>query len=102
MFADRFPKSVMLKRWLPSGILKVTAMVFVGRWWATLLGGVSEDPSTQLQVGFVVLGFPALVLTILGWFAGGPRAWRSTPVSKVLGVATLALWLATVSGFLFS
>jgi hypothetical protein len=50
----------------------------------------------------VLLGIPSLVLTSLGWFAGGGRKWRSTPVSKVLGIVVLAIGVLTVRGVLFA
>jgi hypothetical protein len=77
-------------------------MLFVARWWASNISAFSEDPSTQLQAAFVLLGIPSLVLTSLGWFAGGGRKWRSTPVSKVLGIVVLAIGVLTVRGVLLA
>jgi len=100
--AEHFPKSALLNTWLPSGLLRTVVMLFVARWWASNISAFSEDPSTQLQAAFVLLGIPALVLTSLGWFAGGGRKWRSTPVSKVLGIVVLAIGVLTVRGVLFA
>jgi uncharacterized repeat protein (TIGR02059 family) len=100
--AEHFPKSALLNTWLPSGLLRTVVMLFVARWWASNISEFSEDPSTQLQAAFVLLGIPALVLTSLGWFAGGGRKWRSTPVSKVLGIVVLAIGVLTVRGVLFA
>ena len=100
--AEHFPKSAVLKTWLPSGLLRTVVMLFVARWWASNISAFSEDPSTQLQAAFVLLGIPSLVLTSLGWFAGGGRKWRSTPVSKVLGIVVLAIGVLTVRGVLFA
>ena len=100
--AEHFPKSALLKTWLPSGLLRTVVMLFVARWWASNISAFSEDPSTQLQAAFVLLGIPSLVLTSLGWFAGGGRKWRSTPVSKVLGIVVLAIGVLTVRGVLFA
>ncbi|MEY3700437.1 MAG: hypothetical protein RIT16_797, partial [Actinomycetota bacterium] len=94
--AEHFPKSSLLNTWLPSGLLRTVVMLFVARWWASNISSFSEDPSTQLQAAFVLLGIPSLVLTSLGWFAGGGRKWRSTPLSKVLGIAVLVIGVATV------
>jgi hypothetical protein len=100
--AEHFPKNAMLNTWLPSGLLRTVVMLFVARWWASNISAFSEDPSTQLQAAFVLLGIPSLVLTSLGWFAGGGRKWRSTPVSKVLGIVVLAIGVLTVRGVLFA
>jgi uncharacterized repeat protein (TIGR02059 family) len=100
--AEHFPKSALLNTWLPSGLLRTVVMLFVARWWASNISAFSEDPSTQLQAAFVLLGIPSLVLTSLGWFAGGGRNWRSTPVSKVLGIVVLAIGVLTVRGVLFA
>jgi uncharacterized repeat protein (TIGR02059 family) len=100
--AEHFPKSALLNTWLPSGLLRTVVMLFVARWWASNISAFSEDPSTQLQAAFVLLGIPSLVLTSLGWFAGGGRKWRSTPVSKVLGIVVLAIGVLTVRGVLFA
>ncbi|MEY4026097.1 MAG: hypothetical protein RL438_1610 [Actinomycetota bacterium] len=100
--AEHFPKSSLLNTWLPSGLLRTVAMLFVARWWASHISAFSEDPATQLQAAFVLLGIPSLVLTSLGWFAGGGRKWRSTPVSKVLGIVVLTIGVLTVRGVLFA
>jgi len=100
--AEHFPKSAVIKTWLPSGLLRTVVMLFVARWWASNISAFSEDPSTQLQAAFVLLGIPSLVLTSLGWFAGGGRKWRSTPVSKVLGIVVLAIGVLTVRGVLLA
>ena len=102
LVADRFPKSATLKRWMPAGLLRVVVMLFVARWWGTQIARLSDDPAMQLQIGFVVLAVPSLVLSILGWFAGGDSRWRSTPLSKVLGVVVLAVGFLTVTGVLFA
>jgi hypothetical protein len=102
LVAHRFPKSAKLKVWLPAGLLRTVVMLFVARWWASNISSLSEDPATQLQAAFVLLGIPSLVLTSLGWFAGGERKWRSTPVSKVLGIVVLAIGVLTVRGVLFA
>lgn len=92
----------VLKRWLPTGVLRVVVMLFVARWWGTQIARLSDDPALQLQIGFVVLAVPSLVLSVLGWFAGGGQKWRSTPVSKVLGVFVVAVGVLTVTGVLFA
>ena len=102
LVAHHFPKSVKLKVWLPAGLLRTVVMLFVARWWASNISSLSEDPATQLQAAFVLLGIPSLVLTSLGWFAGGERKWRSTPVSKGLGIVVLAIGVLTVRGLLFA
>lgn len=102
LIADRFPKSSTLKIWLPAGLLRTVVMLFVARWWASNISSFSEDPETQLQAAFVLLGIPSLVLTSLGWFAGGERKWRSTPISKVLGIVVLVIGVLTVRGVLFA
>jgi uncharacterized repeat protein (TIGR02059 family) len=102
LVAHRFPKSAKLKVWLPAGLLRTVVMLFVARWWASNISSFSEDPATQLQAAFVLLGIPSLVLTLIGWFAGGERKWRSTPVSKVLGIVVLAIGVLTVRGVLFA
>ena len=98
----RFPKSEILKIWLPAGLLRTVVMLFVARWWASNISSFSEDPSTQLKAAFVLLGIPSLVLTSLGWFSGGDRKWPSTPFSKFLGTVVLVIGVLTVRGVLFA
>ena len=98
----RFPKSEILKIWLPAGLLRTVVMLFVARWWASNISSFSEDPSTQLKAAFVLLGIPSLVLTSLGWFSGGERKWPSTPFSKFLGTVVLVIGVLTVRGVLFA
>jgi hypothetical protein len=77
-------------------------MLFVARWWGSQIGRLNDDPAMQLQIAFVLLSVPSLVLTILGWFAAGKPSWKSTPVSKVLGVVVLGVGFLTVTGILFA
>ncbi|MEY3353953.1 MAG: hypothetical protein RLZZ16_755, partial [Actinomycetota bacterium] len=102
LVAESFPKSSTLARWVPSGLLRTVIMLFVARWWGSQIGRLNDDPAMQLQIAFVLLSVPSLVLTILGWFAAGKPSWKSTPVSKVLGVVVLGVGFLTVTGFLFA
>ena len=102
LVAESFPKSSTLARWVPSGLLRTVIMLFVARWWGSQIGRLNDDPAMQLQIAFVLLSVPSLVLTILGWFAAGKPSWKSTPVSKVLGVVVLGVGFLTVTGILFA
>ena len=49
---DSFPNSEALHRYLPRGILKVTFMMLVARWWGQLLTSNIDDAEKMLTFGF--------------------------------------------------
>lgn len=95
---DQFPHSARLEWWLPKGITRIVIMLVVAKWWASLLDNAIDDAATMLRVGFVALGLPALVLTALGWFAGGAPKRASTPITRIAGVIVLIVGVLIVLG----
>lgn len=47
---------------------------------------------------FVLMSVPGLLLGGVDWFGRDSRGWRSTVVSRVLGVAVLAVGILVVRG----
>lgn len=98
IFNGAFPRSRRLDAWLPKGVTRTVLMLVVAKWWAELLDNAIDDAATMLQVGFVALGLPALVLTALGWFAGGAPKRASTPLTRLGGVIVVVVGVLIVLG----
>ena len=97
---DALPNFSIVHRYMPRGILKVVLMLFVARWWGNILGSQISDPEQMIKVGFVLLGLPGIVLTILGWFARSSRPWPSTWFTRLSGLLVLIVGILVVFGVL--
>jgi hypothetical protein len=93
---DNFPHLRTVHRYLPRGLFRVVLMLFVAKWWGGIVADRVSDPANMVMIGFVLLGLPGLALTITGWFARESKPWRSTIVSKLLGVVVLIVGLIVV------
>jgi len=92
----RFPNLRTVHRYLPRGLFRVVVMLFVAKWWGGLLADQVSNPANMIMLGFVLLGVPGLLLTATGWFARASAPWRSTVLSKTLGIAVLIVGLIVV------
>jgi hypothetical protein len=95
---DALPNFSIVHRYIPRGILKVVLMLFVARWWGNILGSQISDPEQMIKVGFVLLGLPGIVLTVLGWFARSSRPWPSTWFTRLSGLLVLIVGILVVFG----
>jgi hypothetical protein len=93
---ERFPDFKPLHRFLPRGILKTVVMLFVAKWWGSLVAENVPNADEMVQYGFVLLGIPGLLLGVLGWFGRSSKPWSSTIASKLLGIVLLIIGLVTV------
>jgi hypothetical protein len=98
---DKFPNSEALHRYLPRGILKVTFMMFVARWWGQLLTSNIEDAEKMLTFGFVFLGMPGFITTVLGWFGrSSSQPWKQNWFTRIGGLILLVVGFLVVRGVL--
>lgn len=95
--ADGFPNNASLHRWLPRNLVRIVSMLLVMLWWGLLVDGAVTVHTVQWA--FVLMSVPGLALGIADWFAREGGEWRSTPLSRVLGVATLVLGVVLVRGW---
>jgi hypothetical protein len=93
---ERFPDFNPLHRFLPRGIFKTVVMLFVAKWWGSLVAENVPNADEMVQYGFVLLGIPGLLLGVLGWFGRSSKPWSSTIASKLLGIVLLIIGLVTV------
>jgi hypothetical protein len=96
--APAFPNSVFLHRLLPRNLVRVVFMLLVMTWWGLWVTGVVE--SNEIRWAFVLMGIPGVALGAADWFGREGGVWRSTTVSRVLGIAALVLGVALVRGWL--
>ena len=93
---ESFPDFKPLHRFLPRGIFKTVVMLFVAKWWGSLVAENVPNADEMVQYGFVLLGIPGLLLGVLGWFGRSSKPWSSTIASKLLGIVLLIIGLVTV------
>ena len=84
--AHRFPKSGTIHRVMPKGAFKIVIMVFVGTIFGRWVQSFYQDPTEFLKWGFVILGFPGLILQILSFFAdrSEPIDWKYRGKGRLL------------------
>jgi hypothetical protein len=98
---DSFPNSEALHRYLPRGILKVTFMMLVARWWGQLLTSNIDDAEKMLTFGFVFLGMPGFITTVLGWFGrSSSQPWKQNWFTRICGLILLVIGFLIVRGVL--
>jgi len=98
---DKFPNVEAIHRYLPRGILKVTFMMLVARWWGQLLTSNIDDAEKMLTFGFVFLGMPGFITTVLGWFGrSSSKPWKPNWFTRFGGLVLLVLGFLIVRGVL--
>jgi hypothetical protein len=98
---DKFPNVEALHRYLPRGILKVTFMMLVARWWGQLLSSNINDAEKMLTFGFVFLGMPGFIATVLGWFGrSSSKPWKPNWFTRFGGLVLLVVGFLIVRGVL--
>jgi titin len=102
LVSDNFPNFDKLHRYLPRGIFKVVFIMFIARWWGTIVTSNVPDADQMVKVGFVLLGLPGLIAGVAGWFGRSGGDWKSTTTSRVLGVVLLVVAFLMVRGYLFT
>ena len=98
-----FPKVKAFYYVLPKGVFKIVVMVFVGFLFSNWVQGLFTSPKLFLQWNFVILTFPGLILSILGWFSAKPDSnWRESDWGRrsyrLLGVCVFLLLVQLVRG----
>jgi hypothetical protein len=103
LVVDKFPNVESLHRWMPRGIFKVTVMMLLARIWGVVLTSHISDPGKMITFGFVFMGTPGVVATILGWFGrSSSRAWPQTWFTRIAGLIILIIGILMVRGVLFA
>jgi hypothetical protein len=77
--STHFPKSQLIHRWLPSGLIEMLVMSGIGFALALLLKSYTLAPARYVLVAFVLLSIPGFIFDIFRLFAGGYEAtWRNS------------------------
>ena len=102
LVVDRLPNIEALYRWMPRGILKVTMMMLLARIWGVVLTSNISDPVQMVTFGFVFMGTPSLVVTILGWFGrSSSKNWSHNWLTRIGGLIVLIMGILMVRGVIF-
>ncbi len=98
LFQERFPNMPWLVRALPGGITKTVVMMIVGTYFAAFVASRIDDPARFMSLGFVVLGLPALVLSLASMFGRDGKKWEMNWLYRFTGVGVLAVGILLVEG----
>ncbi len=108
IFADKFPKSAGVQKWMPTGIIEMLVMTLTGYILAILVQQRYPSARTYVLLSFVLLSVPGLILKILALFGKeGAKDWKVTKVGttlyRVLGIVVLGVLIYIIlSGILVS
>jgi len=108
IFEDKFPKSVALQKWMPTGIIEMLVMTLGGFFIALSVHDRYPNAQTYVLLSFVLLSIPGFILRILSLFGvEGTEDWKVTKtgryIYRVLGVVALGILIYIVlSGLLIS
>jgi hypothetical protein len=96
--SDHFPKSKVLDRWLPIGIVELLIVTMSGIFLARVLNSEIANSEKLILLSFVILSLPAMLIKLLSMFAGGyVPTWKLTSGGKAIyrigGVLALGLLL---------
>jgi len=96
--ADRFPNVPALHRYMPRNLVRVVLMLFLAVWWGGLVESRYGDNGNFILWAFVLMSVPGLTFGGIDWIGRDSRGWRSTVMSRVLGVAVLIVGILVVRG----
>ena len=101
IITDRFPNVEVLHRFLPRGILQVTLMMFIARWWGQLLTNNINEAGKLLTYSFAFLGLPGFFTSVLGWFGrSSDHQWKQNWFTRLCGLALAVVGFLMVRDFL--
>lgn len=95
---QRFPESTLIHRITPKSILKLVIIILVAELLVRGIMPKFTDPQMALGWTFVVLSGFVILLLVLEQFRG--RGWPETWISRILGAATVILFLAVAQGYI--
>ena len=79
IFQSHFPKSAIISRWIPKGIIEMITMTTAGYLIARVLNWYPQSAKGYLLTAFVLLGIPGFILKVLPLFADEPSdVWKES------------------------
>lgn len=85
IFQSHYPKSALISRWIPKGIIEMITMTTAGYLIARVLNWYPQSATGYLLTAFVLLGIPGFILKILPLFADEPSdAWKESRAGKLM------------------
>jgi len=96
LFESHFPKSKVIGRWIPKGIIEMITMTTSGYLIARVLNWYPQSATGYLLTAFVLLGIPGFILKVLPLFAGeSSDEWKESRNGKLIyrigGLIAIAL-----------
>lgn len=82
----RFPKNGFVTRWMPKGAIEIILMTSLGTIFAIYLQSHIHDARTFVISGFVLLGIPGLILSLINLFgeeADSLSSWKESKPGSI-------------------
>lgn len=79
---DRFPKNTFVAKWMPKGAIEIILMTSLGTIFAMYLQSHIHGARAFVISGFVLLGIPGLVLSLINLFGEETNSFNSWKESK--------------------
>ncbi len=98
--SEHFPNLPVLHRYVPRNLTRVVLMLFVAVWWGTLVESQYGQNGDFILWAFVLMSIPGLVLNTFDWFGRDSRGWRTTALSRLLGICVLVVGILVVRGII--
>jgi hypothetical protein len=99
IYEDKFPNRPIIFRALPRGILKLVVMLFVAKWFGSLVIGLITDRHQVVADAFVLLALPGLALSLVGLFGHDGFERPLTWWHRAAGAVILVVGVLFVVGF---
>jgi hypothetical protein len=97
-YQTKLPNMTAAVRWMPAGVIKVVLMLIVGKVCATLLNDHVASSTDFVELGFVLLGLPSLMLGTIGFFARDGDTFGLNWGSRFGGIGVVALGVLVIQG----
>ena len=94
----KLPNLPKLVRWLPAGVLKVVLMLVIGKAFGTYLAHHISSKAAFVELGFVLLGIPSLLLGLAGFVAHDGETFKLNWFFRLGGIAVVVLGVCVVEG----
>jgi hypothetical protein len=85
-------------RWMPAGVIKVVLMLVVGKACASLLYDHVSSKAAFVDLGFVLLGLPSLLLGLFGFFAREGETFSLNWTYRFGGAGVVAFGILVAQG----
>jgi hypothetical protein len=97
-FQTKLPNVPRLVKLIPGGVIKIVLMLIVGKLLAGWLASSVHDPQDFIDLAFVILSIPSLLLGFAGFFGRDGKKWELNWPIRIGGVFVVIVGVLLVLG----